>query len=202
MPLVAGPDWPEPDVGLWLWPAVAASAVLVGSGVKDLRGDEVKGWIGRVPSAILRVASLRVPAAQRRDLHRYWVADLLAYLNERTDRPLARVLVGVRFSAGLIRGARAEAAILEADGLDPRLEVARVWIDDGAGERYECVLKGGQLTVTGPTIRVTVARPRSREEVEAAAAGVLDACTGSGLDRTYLAVLLDSVFDQLIGPRP
>ena len=77
-----------------------------GAAVSSLLGDEVKGWLGKIPHALLWLAARRVPSSQRRQLHLDWEADLIAVLADKNDRPITRLLFGIGFSVSLIRGAK------------------------------------------------------------------------------------------------
>jgi hypothetical protein len=89
-----------------LWVLFGSLASLVLLGVTGLIGDEVKGWVIRLPHALLWVASRRVPASHRRSQYRDWNADLVAFLRDETsERPITRLLQGIAFAASLIRTA-------------------------------------------------------------------------------------------------
>lgn len=89
-----------------IWVGLGLLSGLVVAVAMSLLGDEVKGWIGRVPYAILWVASRRVPPSHRAVLHGEWVADLAGALQDRSERPITRLLVGTRFAIGLVSGGR------------------------------------------------------------------------------------------------
>lgn len=89
-----------------IWIVVVVGAVFLGSVLASLVGDEVKGWVGRVPYAVLWVASRRVPASHHKELYEDWIADLAAKLQDKSERPITRVVFGVRFAASLVRGGR------------------------------------------------------------------------------------------------
>lgn len=72
--------------------------------VTGLAQDELKGWIGRLPFWLLRIATKRVPEDIRDSLREDWEAELHHLLRDKTDRPITRLVVGLRFSLGLVSG--------------------------------------------------------------------------------------------------
>src|SRR5262249_50243539 len=47
-----------------------------------------------------------VPVSHRRELHADWIADLAEQLQDRTERPITRLVFGVKFAVSLVRGGR------------------------------------------------------------------------------------------------
>jgi hypothetical protein len=69
------------------WIVLVFVGVFLGGIFASLVGDEIKGWVGRVPYAVLWVASRRVPASHRMELYEDWTADLAAQLQDKSERP-------------------------------------------------------------------------------------------------------------------
>src|SRR5438128_234992 len=74
--------------------------------VGQLIGDEVRGWLELVPRAILRLAAVRLPAAQRPAIYNEeWLPELLSILREAEGRPITRLITGTWFAASMTRAA-------------------------------------------------------------------------------------------------
>jgi hypothetical protein len=76
----------------------------------DLVKGELRERIERMPYALLRLARLLVPIDLRESLHdEEWLPELQHILDASEGLPLTRLLRGIRYALGLIRGARAVA---------------------------------------------------------------------------------------------
>ena len=87
----------------------AVVAALLVAVLGGLAQDEVKGWLARIPFGLLRVARSRLPVDARDDLYEDWIADLTYALADKADRPVTRLVVGIRFAWGLLVKARSVA---------------------------------------------------------------------------------------------
>jgi transcriptional regulator with XRE-family HTH domain len=85
--------------------AGTVSAVSVGV-LTSLVTTEAEGRIDGLPMLLLRVARRRLPESSRDDLYDEWAAELHAALHGTQGRPLSRLVLGIRFAAGLVRTAR------------------------------------------------------------------------------------------------
>jgi len=72
----------------------------------NLLTREAEGWIDALPSWLLRLAGRRVPASHRDTLYDEWAAELHHALHGMDDRPLSRLLLGLRYAAGVLCAAR------------------------------------------------------------------------------------------------
>jgi hypothetical protein len=110
--------------------ALGLFVALVANVAMSLLGDELKGWVGRVPNAILWIATRRVPSGHRDALRAEWTADLVHELRDRTERPLSRLLVSVRFASSLVLGGRRvalELGSLRTTSAIPR-DITSLWL--------------------------------------------------------------------------
>jgi transcriptional regulator with XRE-family HTH domain len=82
-----------------------AGAILVGV-LTGLLTREAEGRLDALPRFLLRLARRRLPEDSRNDLYDEWSAELHAALHATEGRPLARLILGTRFAAGLLRSAR------------------------------------------------------------------------------------------------
>ncbi|HKT01325.1 MAG TPA: hypothetical protein VJT31_17510 [Rugosimonospora sp.] len=91
--------------------AIGALVLLaVGSAVGDLLSEELRGWLDRAPFGLLGLAGRRLPIGIR-DVHQQaWTGELHEILRGADARPITRLWVGMRFSAGLLRSAPAVAS--------------------------------------------------------------------------------------------
>ncbi|TYK53052.1 hypothetical protein [Actinomadura decatromicini] len=87
-----------------LWTALLSSVGVLAAGVvvSALR-DEVRGRLDQLPHALLRLAGHRLPHDVRNDLMEEWQAELGAILTPATGLPITRLVVGTRYSLGLLR---------------------------------------------------------------------------------------------------
>lgn len=67
---------------------------------------EVEGVLRSAPFWLLRLAKMRLPVDCREELHEEWYAELFAALHDKGEQPLSRLLLGLRFSIGLLFAAR------------------------------------------------------------------------------------------------
>jgi lipopolysaccharide/colanic/teichoic acid biosynthesis glycosyltransferase len=77
------------------------AAVIIG----DLVSEEVRARLDQLPHAVLRLAIRRLPAQLRADISKEWRAELDHVLRRAKLYPATRLIVGVRFAAGLLRTA-------------------------------------------------------------------------------------------------
>ncbi|MFY1587323.1 cell division protein SepF [Micromonospora sp. WMMD734] len=83
----------------------SALLVFLGSVLVRLMGKEVESLLGAFPVLLLRLARRRVPHGIRDDLYEEWLAELAEALHGKSERPLTRLWLGLRFSSGLLRSA-------------------------------------------------------------------------------------------------
>jgi len=76
--------------------------------------DETCGWIGRIPLLILRMAASRVPREFREGLYEEWEAELIYELCDTAERPITRLLIGMRYASSLVQGSKKTADELGA----------------------------------------------------------------------------------------
>jgi hypothetical protein len=84
----------------WLAAAAGAVLALVAGGVVS---EEVRGRLDRLPFAVLRLARGRLPAGLRERVHdQEWVPELEHILKHAELLPLTRLVMGLRYAAGLL----------------------------------------------------------------------------------------------------
>jgi hypothetical protein len=81
--------------------------------------EEARTRLSRIPFALIRLASSRLPSELRCDLAAEWKAELEYLLADTDGLPVTRLLRGIRYSAGLLASAPAIADGLS--GSDKRL---------------------------------------------------------------------------------
>ncbi|MEU8246524.1 hypothetical protein [Nonomuraea sp. NPDC048916] len=92
--------------------SVAFFATLAGAVLADLVNEEIRGQLDRIPVVLLSIARRRLPEAMRGPLHdEEWYPELQEILNGENARPVSRLVIGVRYSLGLIRRAHLVASI-------------------------------------------------------------------------------------------
>jgi hypothetical protein len=111
-----------------IWAMVCVLAVFAGGVGANLLGEEVKGWVARIPFAILWLAARRVPPGLRATLRAEWRAELIHGLRDTSERPISRLILGVRFAAGLVVGGKRVA-----------LELGSLRAPDGAADLTSAV---------------------------------------------------------------
>ncbi|MGJ6968074.1 hypothetical protein ACSDR0_39820 [Streptosporangium sp. G11] len=91
---------------------VAGLAAILGAAVGDLLSKEMEGQLGKIPYILLGIARRRLPENMRESLHDdEWHPELVVILREEETRPISRLVVGTRYSLGLIRRAHLIASI-------------------------------------------------------------------------------------------
>jgi hypothetical protein len=87
-------------LGLLVFGALAA---VFGTVVGDLVSEEIRRRLDQVPRHLVRVAARRLPPASRAERVEEWCAEIDAILARRgaTRLPITRLVIGVRFAAGL-----------------------------------------------------------------------------------------------------
>jgi len=86
--------------------AVSFIVLLLGKVSLDLMSKELQGQTEQLPYLILRLAARRLPSALRTQYSEDWEAELDYILKRHDALPVTRLLLGVRYSTGLLRGAR------------------------------------------------------------------------------------------------
>lgn len=82
--------------------ALAALIIyVVGKVLGELVTEELRGWIDRCPSGILRFAAARLPRSQRETVYKdEWIPALAASVCGAETRPLTRLIKGMVFAVG------------------------------------------------------------------------------------------------------
>jgi hypothetical protein len=75
--------------------------------VGDLVSEEIRGWLDRIPHLLLWLAARLTDPAQRQALYRdEWLPELTYALHGAESRPITRLILGIRYSAGILRTTR------------------------------------------------------------------------------------------------
>lgn len=131
--------------------AGSVSAVIVGV-LTSLLIKETEGLIDALPGLMLRLARRRLPAGDRDELYDEWTAELHVALYFTEGRPLSRLLLGIRYSAGLLRTARRI-----ADELGPTRHSSQTrWDGDSVTNAFS---DGAQGQPTADPATVAVPQP-------------------------------------------
>jgi hypothetical protein len=88
-------------VSRWVLGLAALIIVVLGKVLGELVTDEVRGWIDRFPSGILRFAAAQLPPSQRETVYKdEWSPALASSVRGTEARPLTRLVKGMVFSIG------------------------------------------------------------------------------------------------------
>ena len=91
----------------FLWGVLSLMVMFLGAALGDLVSEEIRGWLDRVPRAVLKLAALRLDPADREATYReVWRPDLDYYLCGDESRPITRLIRGMAFSVSLAWRAR------------------------------------------------------------------------------------------------
>ncbi len=88
-----------------------AGLILLGGTVTTVFGElvneEIRGWLDYLPRAILRLAARRLdPVGKVAIYEDEWLPELIFILRGAEARPISRLIIGVKFSVGLLIQAR------------------------------------------------------------------------------------------------
>ena len=86
---------------------VLASLVFLGgvliAVLGELINEEIRGWIDYLPRVVLRLAARRLDPAGKITIYEdEWLPELTCILRGAEARPISRVILGVKYSAGLL----------------------------------------------------------------------------------------------------
>ena len=90
---------------------VLASLIFLGGTVTAMTGElvneEIRGWLDYLPRFILRLAARRLDPAGKITIYEdEWLPELTCILRGAEARPISRLIIGVKFSVGLLITAR------------------------------------------------------------------------------------------------
>jgi hypothetical protein len=92
----------------FLWCALSVVLMFLGAALGDLVSEEIRGWLDRVPHAVLKLATLWLDAADREATYReVWGPDLDYFLKGDEPRPITRLIRGMKFAVSLAWRVRA-----------------------------------------------------------------------------------------------
>jgi hypothetical protein len=94
----------------WIAALVLGTSVIGGIAKLVMGGmirEEAQTRLGRIPYAVIQLATARVAPELRDDLVAEWRAELEFLLTDTEGMPLTRLVRGIRYSAGLLVSARA-----------------------------------------------------------------------------------------------
>jgi hypothetical protein len=100
------------------------TALLLGS-LYGLINEEIRGWLSIMPHGILRLAATFLDPSQRATIYQdEWLPELSYILRCADDRPITRLIRGIKFAAGLLisshRVARRLTGTSSRDGMAAR----------------------------------------------------------------------------------
>lgn len=91
----------------YLWAALVLVASTSAAVVAGLVNDELRGWLERLPHGILRLAAGRLSTAERSALYEAeWLPELSYILKAAGERPITRLVLGTKFSVGILLASR------------------------------------------------------------------------------------------------
>jgi hypothetical protein len=86
----------------FVWFALSVALMFLGAALGDLVSEEIRGWLDRVPHAVLRLATLRLDQADREATYReVWGPGLDYFLRGDESRPITRLIQGMKFAVSL-----------------------------------------------------------------------------------------------------
>jgi hypothetical protein len=160
----------------------ALCAGLVASTMGSMVQDEIRTRLTRLPYAILRLAAMLAPAAQREDLRAEWRSEASAILKETQDVPVTGLLRATWFALGLLARSRAIARELDGTAGERRRQLHDILTRIKHGTRALAGRPGGRgllrrqvITVSTPggSIAITgTAALAATMALTAAAAGI------------------------------
>jgi hypothetical protein len=113
----------------WTLSILGAVVVLaLGTALGDLLSEEIRGWLDRVPYALLALAARRVPADQRESLVADWIGELHQILTGAEARPVLRLVRGVRFAFGFLYTGPSIGRILLSVRRPRRIPAGETWV--------------------------------------------------------------------------
>ena len=103
---------------------VLASLIFLGgiitATVGELVNEEIRGWLDCLPQVILRLAASRLDPAGKITIYEdEWLPELACILRGAEARPISRLIIGVKFSAGLLITAKRIARHLHRTPTEP-----------------------------------------------------------------------------------
>src|SRR5262245_34844049 len=90
------------------WAVLTIVGALLLAALSGLVSDEIRGWLDRVPYLLLWLAARRLTDSTQRQAiyHDEWLPELTYALGEAESRPITRLILGIRFAAGILRSTR------------------------------------------------------------------------------------------------
>jgi hypothetical protein len=86
----------------FLWCVLSLAVMFLSAALGDLISAEIRGWLNRVPDAVLKLATFRLDPADRETTYReVWGPDLDYYLRGDESRPITRLIRGMAFAVSL-----------------------------------------------------------------------------------------------------
>jgi len=124
--------------------AVIAGLLLLvlGKVIVSITSKEVEARLDQLSFAILRLARRRLPADLREPMHDHeWLPELHHISTLQEERPITRLVLGLRYSTGLLRAARKTARATGAPTLWTRWRQAQVKAFGVTGARLKiCIV--------------------------------------------------------------
>jgi hypothetical protein len=86
----------------FLWGVLSLMVMFLVAALGDLVSEEIRGWLDRIPRAVLKLAALRLDPADRDTTYQeVWGPDLDYFLRGDESRPITRLIRGMAFSVSL-----------------------------------------------------------------------------------------------------
>jgi hypothetical protein len=91
----------------FLWAVVVLAGMFLSAALGDLVSEEIRGWLDKLPQAVLRLAAGRLDPAFRESIYQdEWLPELVYALRGDESRPITRLIRGTTFALGLLFAAR------------------------------------------------------------------------------------------------
>jgi hypothetical protein len=112
----------------------------------ELINEEIRGWIDYLPRVILQLVARRLDPAGKITIYEdEWLPELTCILRGADARPISRVILGVKYSAGLLIKARRIASHLHREtaqaSLTPGLTAPEVAVQASRLMRFQALLE-------------------------------------------------------------
>jgi hypothetical protein len=85
----------------FLWSVLGLVVMFLSAAFGEMVSKEIRGWLDRLPRAVLKLAILRLDPADREIAQEYWGPDLDEKLRGDESVPITRLIRGMAFALSL-----------------------------------------------------------------------------------------------------
>jgi hypothetical protein len=151
----------------------------------ELVNEEIRGWLDYLPRVILRLAAKRLdPAGKIAIYEDEWLPELICILRGAEARPISRLIIGVKFSVGLLIQARRIARHLHRTPSGPAKSGVSTLASAKGGADLKTIAGWAAVALT---VWWVIEAPASAAHV-VAGIGAFTAAAGTGLTTFFASV--------------